>query len=130
MTAVPHPERDRGAGTPLALGLLLVVALAGLVLVGAAGSLVTAQRVSAAADAAALAAADTMLGWAPGEPCLVADRVARAHGTVLTQCQADGLTMVVTARSFTLGIVVERSARAGPPGAHEVRTRASCVWCA
>jgi secretion/DNA translocation related TadE-like protein len=111
------------------LGLVAIVATAGLILVGAASALSSAQRVSAAADAAALAAADVMLGWVAGEPCDLAARVARAHRTALHDCRSEGFSMVVTVRMTVLGIVVERSARAGPPGAAEVRTRAPCVWC-
>lgn len=130
MTPGVRLAHERGAGTPLVVGLLAVIAIAGVTLVTAAGGFAAAQRVSAAADASALAAADVMLGWAPGEPCSVAERVAHAHETTLTVCRSEGISMVVTVRARVLGVVIERSARAGPPGAAEVRTRASCVWCA
>ena len=120
---------DRGAGTPLVVGVLAAVAIAGLTLIGAASALAGAHRVTVAADAAALAAADVMLGWVPGDPCEVAERVAVAHDTVLAGCRTEGLSMIVTVRAPVLGVSVERSARAGPPGARAVRTRAPCVWC-
>lgn len=120
---------DRGAGTPLVVGVLAAVMIAGLTLVGAASAVAGAQRVGAAADSAALAAADVMLGWVAGDPCEIAARVAQAHDTALVDCRAEGLSMIVTVRATVLSIAVERSARAGPPDAREVRTRAPCVWC-
>jgi len=129
MEASLEGRGQEGAGTAYVLGLLAVVTLTGLTLIAATSSLTVAQRATAAADAAALAAADVMLGWVPGEPCVLADRVAGAHRTTLTHCRAEGLSMVVTVRATVLGVVVERSARAGPPRAVEVRTRAPCVWC-
>ena len=120
---------DRGAGTPLVLGVLAAVLLAGLALVSAASAVAGAQRVGAGADAAALAAADVMLGWVAGDPCDMAARVAQAHDAALVGCRAEGLSMIVTVRATVLGVAVQRSARAGPPGAREVRTRAPCVWC-
>lgn len=120
---------DRGAGTPLVVGVVAAVLVAGLTLIGAASAVAGAQRVGAAADAAALAAADVMLGWAPGDPCEVGERVVRAHDAALVSCRAAGLSMIVTVRATVLGVAVQRSARAGPPGARDVRTRAPCVWC-
>ena len=69
----------------------------------------------AAADAAALAAADTALGAAPGSPCANADRVAAKHGANLVRCEIDGLVATIeTAASFA-GIPVHARSRAGPP---------------
>ena len=129
MRRVPRRVADRGAGTPLVVGVLAAVVVVGLTLIGAASAVAGAQRVGASADAAALAAADVMLGWVAGEPCDTAARVARAHDTALVDCRSEGLSMIVTVRATLLGVVVERSARAGPPGARAVRTRAPCVWC-
>ena len=107
------------AGTAMAAGVLAVTATltVGLVAVGGAG--VTAQRVSAAADAAALAAADTVSGAVPAteHPCDVAARVARSSGTVLAHCELDGLVATVQMRTAYAGIAVSARARAGPdPG--------------
>ena len=126
---MPRWSADRGAGTPLIVGVLAAVVIAGLALVGAASAVSGAQRVGAAADAAALAAADVMLGWIAGDPCEIAARVARAHDTALVGCRTEGFSMIVTVRATVLSVAVERTARAGPPGAREVRTRAPCVWC-
>lgn len=109
--------RDRGAGAVLVVALIAVVSIAGLTLLVAAHALVRGQQLSAAADAAALAAADVLLGWAPGDPCAVARRLAEAHAVRLTGCSTEGLTVLVRVESGILGMIVERSARAGPPDA-------------
>lgn len=108
---------DRGAGSVLVVALIAVVLIAGLTVLAAAHALVRGQQVSAAADAAALAAADVVLGWAPGEPCAVAQRLAEAHAVRLADCRNEGLTVVVRVEASILGLVVGRSARAGPPDA-------------
>ena len=108
---------DRGAGSVLVVGLVSVVALAGLTVLGGAHALVRGQQLSAAADAAALAAGDALLGWVAGEPCEVAQRVAEAHAARLADCSSAGLTVLVRVEAGILGLVVARSARAGPPEA-------------
>ena len=70
---------DRGAGTVLIVGLVTVVLIAGLALVTAGVGLARGQQLSGAADAAALAAADVLLGWVAGDPCAAATRVAAAN---------------------------------------------------
>ena len=104
---------DRGAGTVLVVALVAVVLSAGLALVAAGVALARGQQLSAAADAAALAAGDVLLGWVAGEPCAVATRVAAAHDARLEHCSSEGLAVTVRVRASILGIVVERSARAG-----------------
>lgn len=121
---------SRGAGSALVVGLVAVVAITGLTLLGAGHALVRGQQVTAAADAAALAAADVLLGWAPGDPCDVAERVAAAHRVRLSECGAEGLSVVVRVETGILGIMVSRSARAGAPDALRKRSAESCVWCA
>ncbi len=106
---------DRGAGSVLVVALVSIVLIAGLTVLGAAHALVRGQQVSAAADAAALAAADVLLGWAPGEPCAVARRLAEAHAVRLADCRDEGLSVVVRVETGILGLVVARSARAGAP---------------
>jgi secretion/DNA translocation related TadE-like protein len=108
-------ERDTGAGSALVVGLVSVVAIGGLTLLGAGSALVRGQQLTAAADAAALAAADVQLGWAPGDPCVVAERVAAAHAVRLSACAAEGLSVIVRLETGILGLTVSRSARAGPP---------------
>jgi secretion/DNA translocation related TadE-like protein len=89
---------DEGAGTVLVLGLVAVVTVlaAALALLGQAAS--ARHRAEAAADLAALAAADVVLGRAAGEPCTRARRVATAGRARLTACQVlpDGSVRVET----------------------------------
>ncbi len=112
LTAVDR--HDAGAGSALVIGLIAIVAIAGATLLGAGHALVRGQQVAAAADAAALAAADVQLGWAPGDPCAVAERVAAVHEVRLSACVAEGLSMIVRVETGILGLTVSRSARAGP----------------
>lgn len=118
VTAVPvRPVVDRGAGSILVVALIAVAAAAGLSLATVAHGLARSQQVTAAADAAALGAADVLLGWVPGDPCAVAQRVAAAHAARLTECRSEGLTVLVRVDASILGMTVVRSARAGPPDA-------------
>jgi secretion/DNA translocation related TadE-like protein len=111
--------RPRGrsliAGTALVVGVLGVVGLTGASSVLAGAALAESHRIALAADLASLAGADVALGWAPGEPCAVADRVAAANRAPLAQCTIDGLDLVVTATGSALGVPIQRSSRAGPP---------------
>jgi secretion/DNA translocation related TadE-like protein len=106
---------DRGSGSLLAIALVgSVTALAALgmpVFVG----LAVRQSVAAAADAAALAAADVLSGLESGYPCDVARRVAEANAALLASCVADGLTVTVSATRAFAGITVRSFATAGPP---------------
>lgn len=105
---------DRGAGTVLVVGVIAVVLSAGLALVAAGVGLARGQQLSGAADAAALAAADVLLGWVPGEPCAAATRIAAAHNARLIECASEGLAVTVRVGASILGLPIEREARAGP----------------
>jgi secretion/DNA translocation related TadE-like protein len=73
-------------------------------------------RAGAAADAAALAGADTALGATAGIPCETAGRVARANGATVVRCRQDGVDVRVDVTLTVLGVAVSGAARAGPPG--------------
>jgi secretion/DNA translocation related TadE-like protein len=67
-----------------------------------------------AADAAALAAADTISGLVPGVPCDTAGRAAQLNGANLGGCTFDGLIATVSV-SRPAGLpTIEARARAGP----------------
>ncbi|WP_167044614.1 Rv3654c family TadE-like protein [Salinibacterium sp. ZJ454] len=105
---------ERGAGT--VLGLAVIAALIGLasLMLPVSVALVAKQRVTGAADATALAAADVATGLVAGYPCEVAASVAAANGTALAACQLDGLVATVRV-SATVGVLpVSASATAGP----------------
>ncbi|MET4640164.1 secretion/DNA translocation related TadE-like protein [Mycetocola sp. 2940] len=99
---------------------MLAVALVAsvLILTGLAlplnAALTTRQLTANAADAAALAAADTASGLVPGYPCANAAEAARLNGAVLGECTVSGLEVRVTATRQVLGVVVSVASRAGP----------------
>lgn len=101
------------SGAALVVGVLGAVAVVGLSCVSAGVALVESQRLAGAADAAALAGGDALLGWVPGEPCAVASRVAEANRARVSECVVDGLELVVTVSGAALGLPIERAARAG-----------------
>jgi len=124
-------SEQRGSGTVLALGLILVL----LTLLAAvhAVSLVAASSAQAArgADLSALAAADAARGLTSGSPCAVAEIVADLNEVELTRCTVtgdDGTEVIVESavpilpgdlldpNSLGLPELTSRSAaRAGPP---------------
>lgn len=110
-----RPGADRGAATVwTAFAACALCVVFGAVL--ALGQAVTARhRAGAAADLAALAAADRAL-WGEADACAAAGRVAVAQGAALPRCRVREDIADVTAR-VTLGPwSVEIRSRAGPPG--------------
>lgn len=109
---------ERGSGTVLAAGLGLVVVMMMALMLLLAQSAVMASRASAAADLAALAAADTVRGLRSGEPCAVAAEVAGRHSATVVGC-AEGAGQTVEIRTELLARtflgVASGQARAGPP---------------
>jgi secretion/DNA translocation related TadE-like protein len=111
----PHRARDRGAGSILAVALLgAILALTALAL-PLYLVLATRQSVAAAADAAALAAADVRVGIMPGYPCETAAVVAAANGAHLDGCRLDGLVATTSVSRGVLGLSVTATSTAGPP---------------
>lgn len=106
---------ERGSGGVLALAVLALLSVLAIAVVGVGVALAARQRVIAAADAGALAAADTALGIHPGVPCLVAEAVVAAQDAALTSCRVEGVVATVTASATIAGVLVEARARAGPP---------------
>ncbi|MGJ9426737.1 Rv3654c family TadE-like protein [Nesterenkonia halotolerans] len=126
-------QDQRGSGTVLALGLIMVL----LILLGAiqALSLVAASSAQAArgADLSALAGADAARGLTMGDPCAVARALAARNQVELTSCAvtgADGTEVLVqsavpilperflnieTSGLGDLGLISRSTARAGPP---------------
>lgn len=106
---------ETGSGGVLALALVAAtILLAGLTLpIGA--MLAGKQRAVAAADAAALAAADVAVGIVAGFPCEVAASVAEANGARLAACEVDGLIATVHVTGSLAGPRVMAGATAGPP---------------
>lgn len=112
--------RDRGSGTVLALALGLVLIITTVVVLVLARSAIMATRAAAAADLAALAAADAARGISAGEPCVVAAEVARRHHARMLSC-FEGADESVQVRMELMGNTMFGPAgglaRAGPPPA-------------
>ncbi|WP_125612445.1 Rv3654c family TadE-like protein [Specibacter cremeus] len=111
---------ERGAGTVLVVGLVMVlmILLASVLLLAQAA--VAARRAATAADQSALAAADAARGLAPGEPCRVAGEVAGRNGARLAACTIEGTRgEIVEVRTEVRGPpllpAATGHARAGPP---------------
>ncbi|HEY8588812.1 MAG TPA: Rv3654c family TadE-like protein [Naasia sp.] len=103
---------DRGSGTAATVGVAAAVVLLAGMAVPLYMQLAERRSLAAAADAAALGAADSRSGAAPGFPCPVAAAIAAAHGAEIASCVVDDL--VVTVR--VVGSGGSATARAGPPG--------------
>jgi secretion/DNA translocation related TadE-like protein len=82
-------QREEGAGTVLALGIVAVLASLLLVCAALGAAVLARHRAAGAADLAALAAADRSVGRADGPPCLAAERAATANDAALTACRVE-----------------------------------------
>ncbi len=100
--------------------LVLSVVAATVLVAGLLGPVVGASvvrhRATVAADAAALAAADTLVGIASGDPCARAAETAAANGASVLRCVPDGLVVTVRVRVGWSFVPLEADATAGPPG--------------
>jgi secretion/DNA translocation related TadE-like protein len=108
-------REERGSGGVLALAVVAMLAVLTVSAVAVGAALVQRQRVIAAADAGALAAADTALGIHPGIPCGVAAEVVEALEASLVACEVEGVVATVSASARIAGVIVTAQARAGPP---------------
>lgn len=114
-------DRDIGAGSVLVLAVL-ATAMAVMVAISLLGQVVLARhRAESAADLAALAAADVVVGRVAGTPCAAAARIASANAARLLECTvgADGSVRVRAGTSAggvagNLGLATG-TARAGQP---------------
>lgn len=106
---------ETGSGSVLAIGLLGATVATAATIVAIFAVFAVNQQVQGAADAAALAAADTASGLLPGIPCELAATVATANGAVVTVCSLDGLIARVEVTRRFRGIDLSALARAGPP---------------
>ena len=108
-----------GAGTVLVVGVIAVLLAAALGVSGLIQAQVAAGRARTAADLAALGGATALSSvLAPGDPCEVAGRVARANGAEVTACTVTGedVTVEVSVGARVLGVArtAASAARAGP----------------
>ncbi|NAZ82554.1 histidine kinase, partial [Kineococcus sp. R8] len=110
---------DAGSGSVLVLGVCAVAFSLLLAVLGLGAAVTARHRAESAADLAALAGADVVLGRAPGQPCVRAGAVLAAAGAAVVSCAvaADGsvavtATVAVAGRFAGLG-AARASARAG-----------------
>ena len=106
---------DDGTASVLVVAVLVGVVVLAVAVVGGGRVLAERSRVSGAADATALAAADVAAGLVAGSPCDRARAVATANGVVLSSCRVDELIVTVRVTTSLAGVVVGASATAGPP---------------
>ena len=99
----------------LVVGSMLVSATLAAGLVATGGAAMAARRAAGAADNAAVAAADTVSGALPGEPCERAAEVAAASGARLASCGTEDLDAIVSVEVSFAGLTATARARAGPP---------------
>jgi secretion/DNA translocation related TadE-like protein len=109
------PNGDGGAGSILVVAILGALVTIATVLLPVLALLPVRQAVQGAADAAALAAADTASGLLPGVPCDTAARAAQLNGSHLVGCTVDGLIATVSVSRPAAGFSIGSRARAGPP---------------
>lgn len=86
---------DAGFSTVMGAGLMMVVLAVAAAAVSLAAIGVTRHRAEAAADLAALAAADRVLEG-NDTACKAAEDIVRDQGAVLQSCAVEGLDVVVT----------------------------------
>ncbi|MBX0299875.1 flp pilus-assembly TadE/G-like family protein [Cryobacterium sp. 1639] len=109
-----HRNSEQGSGSILVLAVLGALFAVTAVLVPVLALLPTNQAVQGAADAAALAAADTASGLLPGVPCEAATRAAEVNGVRLSSCTVDDLIATVSVAHSVGIITIGSRARAGP----------------
>ncbi|KQQ03922.1 MULTISPECIES: Rv3654c family TadE-like protein [unclassified Rathayibacter] len=106
---------EEGSAAVTAISVVAATVLVTAAVLSGCGAVLAHQRAVSAADAAALAAADTASGLVPGEPCTQASRVATAGGAELAECSvAEGRASVEVVVAVGPLTMPARS-RAGPP---------------
>jgi secretion/DNA translocation related TadE-like protein len=108
-------DDDRGAAAVLLLAVVAATVVFAVGVIALGGGLAGRQRVVAAADQAALAAADAVRGLVTGAPCDRAAELARANETELVDCAVDGAVVTVEVRASIAGVAVAARSTAGPP---------------
>lgn len=114
---------SHGGVSVVVAGVVAAAALLVQGLVGAASLLVDRHALAAAADSAALAAADSASGLRSGPPCDAAAALAAAQSAGLSACRVDGSTVTVRLSRTTGLVPLAAVATAGqPPGSLGVPT--------
>ena len=120
-------HRERGSISVVAAGVMAILLTIAMLAADAAGALMTSSRAQTAADAAALAAAQSLISPGGGDPLAAATAYAEANGATLVRCDCPvgGSEVTVEVRMsigpallLPGGRTVVRAARAivGPSG--------------
>lgn len=95
---------------PVTVGVAAGIVSVGAIILGAGASVVEHHEAAGVADSAALAAADALFGWIPGEPCEVASLLSKQAGKKIEICEISRTDVVVgVRRSFFNGVVKARA---------------------
>jgi secretion/DNA translocation related TadE-like protein len=115
MTRVRRWLDDRGAGGVLALAIAAGVLAFSLLALSLFSALPLKARVHAAADSAAIAAAETVSGSSATESCAMAGQAAQLNQAVLENCALSGDEATVTVSRRLFGVDFSVTARAAVP---------------
>lgn len=108
--AVVAGKEDRGSATVVLLAAIFMCMMLGTVAFALTEFASARARVSAAADLAAIAAANRAL---TGDGCAQAAKVARANDATMQRCETAGLDVVVTVQGRARGALARMAQAAG-----------------
>ncbi len=106
--------RDEEGSAVAMYGVCAAALIVSFAAINASLVVVEQVRLNGAADAAALAAADTALGLVSGTPCDRAGQVAAGNRATLERCTLDGYVAQVQVSVHAYGWLLRSTARAGP----------------
>ncbi|MDJ1372369.1 Rv3654c family TadE-like protein [Gulosibacter molinativorax] len=113
--ALARFNNDAGSGSVLALAIIGATVSIAVALLAVLGAFAAHTQASVAADAAALAAADTASYRIPGDPCARAAEAAALHGAALGSCETTRTESLVTVSTDLGWFAISASALAGLP---------------
>lgn len=96
---------------PVSLAIISVTLATGVAITATSVKAVERHEVAGAADSAALAAADALFGFVPGDPCNVAAAVLAEHGKAMGYCEINASNVVIEAKAHLFNFSIK--ARAG-----------------
>jgi secretion/DNA translocation related TadE-like protein len=114
-TDISGGDNDEGSGAILGVAIIAATMLATGLVVTTFAMLALQQGVHNAADAAALAAADTASGAIAGFPCEAAAQAATLNGATVSSCTVGGLVADINVERAAGPFVLRSRSRAGPP---------------
>lgn len=109
-------QRESGAGTVLALGIVMAMVISLLGMFALAEAVVAKDRTQDIADLASLAGAEELRVSGQKEACVAASDLIGSHGLEMKECRAEGSHVIITVqgRAKAIPMALTSSARAGP----------------